>query len=77
MSVDEKVALLTEVLRRAASKSVPSVTHKLKRPQRRVSLRVRELLKACRSAHKAWRYRLDDSKADILFAERKLAKMAL
>ena len=77
VSIDEKVELLTDVLRRAASKSVPSVAHKLKGPQRRVSLRVRELLKVCKDAHKSWKYRQDDSNVDTLFAERKLAKKAL
>ena len=64
--------ILSEVLHRAATKSVPSVTGKLKGPKRRVSPRVRELLKICRTTHKSWKYRHDDSNMDILFAERKL-----
>ena len=60
VSIDEKVELLAEVMRRVASKFVPSVTHKLKGPQRHVSLRVRELLKACNDAHKSLKYRQDD-----------------
>ena len=66
--------ILSEVLHRAATKSVPSVTGKLNGPKRRVSPRVRELLKICRTTHKSWKYRHDDSNMDILFAERKLKK---
>ena len=53
ISIDEKVELLNNVMPRAASNSVPSVARKLKGPQRRVSLRVRELLKVCMDAHKS------------------------
>ena len=74
VSIDEKVELLTDVLRRAASKSVPSEAHKLKGPHSRVSLSVRELLKVCKVAHKCWKYRQDDSNVDTLFAEKKLSK---
>ena len=74
VSVDEMVKMLAEVMRRAASKSVPSVTYKLKGPQRRVSLNVIELLKVCKGAQKSWKYRQDNSNVDTLFAERKLAK---
>ena len=70
VSIDEKVELLAEVMRRAASKSVPSVTHKLKGPQLRASLRVMELLKVCKDTHKSWKYRQDYSNVDTLFPER-------
>ena len=60
VSTDEKVELLTDVMCRAASNSVPSVARYLKGPQPRVSLRIRELLKICKDAHKSWKYRQDD-----------------
>ena len=71
MSVQEKMKLLTDVLRRAAVKSVPSVTYKLKEPKRRVPPKVRELLKACKLTHKAWKYRQDDSNIHILLLKGK------
>ena len=69
--------LLSEMMRRAAAKSVPTLTCKLKGPKRRVPPKVRELLKLCKTTHTNWKYRQDDSNVDILFAERKLAKNTL
>ena len=77
LSVEEKVETLGELLRLAARKSVPALAYKLKGLSRRVSPRVRELLKTCRSTHRSWKYRTDDSNVEVLFAERKLAKKAL
>ena len=77
VTVEEKVELFSEMMRRAAAKSVPFITCKLKGPKRRVSPKVRELLKLCKNAHKNWKFRQDDSNIDILYAERKLAKKAL
>ena len=74
LSVEEKVETLGELLRLAARKSVPALAYKLKGPSRRVSPRVRELLKTCRSTHRSWKYRTGDSNVEVLFAERKLAK---
>ena len=68
---------LGELLHLAARKSVPALAYKLKGPSRRVSPRVRELLKTCRSTHRSWKYRSDDSNVEVLFAERKLAKKPL
>ena len=74
LSVEEKVETLGELLRLAARKSVPALAYKLKGLSRWVSPRVRELLKTCRSTHRSWKYRTDDSNVEVLFAERKLAK---
>ena len=77
VTVEKKVDLLSEMTRRAAAKSVPTLTCKLKGPKRRVSPKVRELLKLCKTTHKNWKYKQDDSNVDILFAERKLVKKTL
>ena len=77
VSTEDKVEMLSELMRTAARGSVPSVMIKLKGPKRQASPRVRELLKLCRSTHTNWKYRLDDSNVDFLFLERKLAKKAL
>lgn len=77
ISTEDKVEMLSELMRVAARSSVPSVTKKLKGPKHRASPKVRELLKLCKSTHTNWKYRHDDSNADSLFLDRKLAKKAL
>ncbi|MCG8033679.1 MAG: endonuclease/exonuclease/phosphatase family protein [Candidatus Thiodiazotropha taylori] len=77
VSTEDRVDVLSELLHTAARRSVPSVANRLRGPKRRASPKVRELMKLCKSAHVRWKYRQDNSIADSLFLERKLAKKAL